>query len=211
MSNVTRVLLAGVVAFQVCSIVVFGAYQEFLVQTGTQVTLRTIPVDPRDLFRGEYVDLRYDISTLHVSEYGAEVIGGYCCISSTANTGDQVVVGLVQRSDQEFATISPIASSQLELNSGENIYYVNRVGVTDKDGTESQKDVTIKGTIQEIRQLASHKEYHIEYGIESFFIPEGTGSDIEVAEDLKVVVVLSSRGHPVIANLIVDGDILYSR
>lgn len=36
-------------------------YQERILQRGTTVILQTRPVDPRDLFRGEYVTLRYAI------------------------------------------------------------------------------------------------------------------------------------------------------
>lgn len=39
----------------------FILYQERILDTGTSVILETRPVDPRDLFRGEYVILRYAI------------------------------------------------------------------------------------------------------------------------------------------------------
>ena len=40
----------------------FVAYQEFTLKTGQEVLLKVQPVDPRDLFRGDYVVLRYDIT-----------------------------------------------------------------------------------------------------------------------------------------------------
>ena len=33
----------------------FVAYKEMTLQTGEEVVLKTVPVDPRDLFRGDYV------------------------------------------------------------------------------------------------------------------------------------------------------------
>ena len=33
-----------------------------LLSSGQEVVLQTVPVDPRDLLRGDYVILRYDIS-----------------------------------------------------------------------------------------------------------------------------------------------------
>jgi uncharacterized membrane-anchored protein len=39
-------------------------WNELALATGETVTLRTVPVDPIDLFRGRYVTLRYDISSL---------------------------------------------------------------------------------------------------------------------------------------------------
>jgi len=38
------------------------AREEYLVTHGREIILPTLPVDPRDLFRGDYVVLRYDIS-----------------------------------------------------------------------------------------------------------------------------------------------------
>jgi uncharacterized membrane-anchored protein len=40
------------------------AWNEVALARGTEVTLRTVPVDPLDLFRGRYVTLRYEISAL---------------------------------------------------------------------------------------------------------------------------------------------------
>lgn len=37
-------------------------YQEYILSTGERVILKTAPVDPRDIFRGEYVILSYEIS-----------------------------------------------------------------------------------------------------------------------------------------------------
>lgn len=43
-------------------------WNEVALATGTEVTLRTVPVDPIDLFRGRYVTLRYEISRLGLPE-----------------------------------------------------------------------------------------------------------------------------------------------
>ncbi len=54
-------LLAGIIA-----------YRQYWVATGERILLRTAPVDPRDIFRGDYVNLRYDISTLDLDGLGAK-------------------------------------------------------------------------------------------------------------------------------------------
>lgn len=46
-----------------------GAYQ-YTLATGTRVRVATEPVDPWDPFRGEYVQLRYRISTLDLAALG---------------------------------------------------------------------------------------------------------------------------------------------
>lgn len=42
----------------------YTAYKEYSLHFGKSVMLKVVPVDPRDLFRGDYVILRYEISTL---------------------------------------------------------------------------------------------------------------------------------------------------
>lgn len=36
--------------------------------TGKSVILKTVPVDPYDMFRGDYISLRYDISTIRTNK-----------------------------------------------------------------------------------------------------------------------------------------------
>ncbi|MBK8699066.1 MAG: GDYXXLXY domain-containing protein [Saprospiraceae bacterium] len=48
----------------------FIIYKERVFQTGTDIVLQTVPVDPRDLFRGDYVELQYDISRLDLDTLG---------------------------------------------------------------------------------------------------------------------------------------------
>ena len=48
-------------------------WNEVQLARGTEVRLKTVPVDPLDLFRGRYVRLRYEISSVRVA--GAVVPG----------------------------------------------------------------------------------------------------------------------------------------
>jgi uncharacterized membrane-anchored protein len=57
-----------VVALQLLLPLALIAWNEVALARGTEVTLRTVPVDPIDLVRGRYVTLRYPISNLPVPE-----------------------------------------------------------------------------------------------------------------------------------------------
>jgi hypothetical protein len=46
----------------------------------------------------------------------------------------------------------------------------------------------------------------VEYGIESYFVPEGSGHIIEEARNVKVRVAIDSSGNAVIKGLLVDGE-----
>ncbi len=60
------------VLLQVALLVGIIAYRQYWVATGEKILLRTAPVDPRDIFRGDYISLRYDISTLDLDDVGCQ-------------------------------------------------------------------------------------------------------------------------------------------
>lgn len=92
----------------------FIGFKEFTVRTGQEVLLKTIPVDPRDFFRGDYVILQYDISRIDTSvfpgsptfiandtiyaeiEKGTDGYGKLASLSKTAPTGKLFIKGVVK-------------------------------------------------------------------------------------------------------------------
>ncbi len=58
-------------------------------------------------------------------------------------------------------------------------------------------DVYIRGTVDDRGRL--------DFGIGTYFVPEGTGRIIERAWDVKVVVAIGERGNAVIKRVLVDG------
>ncbi len=103
--------------------------------------------------------------------------------------------------DYEIATLPAWAS---DARPGETFYVFLREdsdGVWRESGYQRGKPnteaVIIKGTVT--------RPGHLEFGIDTFFIPEGTGRIIEQAGDVKVRVAISSGGTAVIEELLVDG------
>ncbi len=47
---------------------------------------------------------------------------------------------------------------------------------------------------------------HLDFGIGTYFVPEGTGHIIERAQDVKVVVKLDTDGNAIIKEVLVDGQ-----
>ena len=62
LSPVARVLLAGLALSLTIGWMVWDRAR--LLKTGREIVLKTVPVDPRDIFRGQYARLSYDISRL---------------------------------------------------------------------------------------------------------------------------------------------------
>lgn len=159
--TVLRLAFTAVLILQIGLLLAILIPKERTLATGEEVVLQTVPIDPRDLFRGDYVNLRYTISTVR-SYAGFEV-------------GDRVYVSLTQRDD--------IWDAQSAFGSPPDGLY-------------------IKGRVTQTQQ----GQIDVEYGIESYFVPEGTGHIIERAGDVKVRVAVDSSGNSVIKGLLVDGE-----
>ena len=58
-------------------------------------------------------------------------------------------------------------------------------------------EIYIKGRVD--------RQGHSDFGIRTYFVPEGTGHIIEGAQDVKVAVNLDSEGNAIIKQILVDG------
>lgn len=84
----TRLAFIIIVLFQLLILVGLTGFNEAILAFGKTVVLQTVPVDPRDIFRGDYVVLSYEISTLR-----------YIPGISTAEEGESASVRLEPRDD----------------------------------------------------------------------------------------------------------------
>lgn len=162
MNNKQLLLVIGVWLIGIVGLLV---YKQMIFWTGTEVVLRTVPVDPWDLFRGEYVILRYEISeAVRVDSERIEF-----------DYGDDVYVSLVK---DRFGIGGIKSVSKLRPKNGE-LYIKGVVGY--------------RG---------------VEYGIESYFVEQGRGRDIENmrSQDLLVRIVVDKQGRAVIKNLEFEGN-----
>lgn len=62
MKPLTRILIVAGIQFLILFSII--GFKQYTVWTGESVLLRTAPVDPRDLLRGDFIRVRYEISTL---------------------------------------------------------------------------------------------------------------------------------------------------
>ncbi len=147
----------------------FIAFKEFTLQTGDEILLKTQPVDPRDLFRGDYVILRYDISTINT--------GTLTYQGSDFKENDKVYV-LLNVDDNRIGTLANI------------------------DKNKPSENFFIEGTVKS----ASNTRLNVEYGIESYFVPEGKGKEIERnLGNIYTKIAVDDFGNAVIKSLVLDG------
>lgn len=108
--------------------------------------------------------------------------------------GDFAVLGY------EIGTLPPHLGN---LPSGSTVYVALREGAQVWEATRyttsrpPEGEVFIEGTVDPRGRL--------DFGIGTFFVPEGTGHIIEQSTDVKVNISVDGRGNAVIKELLVDG------
>ena len=105
--------------------------------TGTTIRVLTAPVDPRDLFRGDYVILRYEFSDAHAVGFNVE------------HASEQTVFVTMQQEGELWRA-------------------------TGFSQTRPREGIFLRGVVRPHSRT-------IVYGIESYFVQEGTGRAIEDA------------------------------
>ena len=153
-----------------------------LLKEGREVTLAVAPVDPRDLLRGDYVILSFDISRIDISNIEGD--RGF-------ETGSPVYVGLKKSDDGLWNAVSA---------------NINRP--QDQSGVvfiKGKIDLVSNG-------IGSSQKLQINYGMEKYFIPEGDGPGLEKMRSekvLRIVAAVSDRGEAGIKALLVRGQPVY--
>ena len=89
-------IFLGIGILWIIIILGFVAFKEFTLKTGEEVMLKTMPIDPRDLFRGDYVILSYEIGNLD--------IGSLPTNSTNFRVNDQVYVALIKEENYGVAS-----------------------------------------------------------------------------------------------------------
>jgi uncharacterized membrane-anchored protein len=155
-----------------------------ILKNGTEVVLKTEPIDPRDLLRGDYVTLGYSISSFPASE----IDGG---TDKRADESSPIYVALKKDADgiwvKSRASVAPIADLKPEevLITGRSLY-----GFTPK----------------------SSDTVRVNYGIERFYVPEGEGRAIEAERNerrIDAVIMVSAKGRAQMKRLLDAGAALY--
>lgn len=188
------VLLAGQLAFLGWMI----ADRVSLLNSDKVVTLRTVPIDPRDIFRGDYVVLRYGISDIALTAYKG---------TTDLARGDTVYVELHKDKSGTWQA----AGIDTEMTKPADGNYIIRGRITRIVERNPQPAAGPKEPREAPCPLCGTA--HIAYGIESYFVPEGEGRDIETARnraELKVDVALTDDGEAAIKALRMDGKTIYN-
>lgn len=178
-------LLLGIAAALQTAVLAWMIYDRVsLVRQGREVVLETAPIDPRSLFRGDYVILNYKISALDAKELAGE---------DAFRRAQRVFVTL--QKDDTGADAGRLAAWKA----------VSIAGAFPADAGDNR--VVIRGEVRSTGRLL-----RIKYGIESYFVPEGEGRRLEKLArtgNMQVLVAVGRNGEAAIKGLLIDGKLRY--
>lgn len=147
--------------------------QENVLRAGKVVLLETQPVDPRDPLRGDYIRLNYRISDIPHAKFSPPVPG-------ELRSGTKIFVALTAVGTNGFWDVSRASTHPLVL---------------------AENEVLLRGkSLWTWRNLTN--SIHIEYGIERYYVAEGTGNP---RGKLTVQAAVSASGRASIKEVFVDG------
>ena len=147
--------------------------QERVLRVGQLIMLETQPVDPRDLLRGDFVRLNYKISDLPRERFFSPPLTG------ELPAGTTVFVALAPTGTNEFYQLARASTEGFAPASNE---------------------VILRGTVAQSWRNSANS-VHLEYGLEQYFVAEGTGNP---RGKLTVQAAVTKSGRASIKEVFVD-------
>ena len=156
----TTFVITAILA-QILALAWMAGQREWIVATGPTVWLRTAPVDPRDMFRGDYVTLAYDISTIPADKIGPALKAELDALNEHE--------GRRRSLNREIELYV-----QLEADPESD---VARIGQA--DSVPPASGLFVKGRVRAYRGQGQGGLTGVRYGIDAFFVEQGTGRELE--------------------------------
>lgn len=153
-----------------------------VLRDGREILLKVEPVDPRDLLRGDYVRLGYEISRVPAA------------MVSNFPSGGDVEAGII---DVRLRKQSDGFWRATAARLGETVA-----------GEPGADEIDLQGQVFAAWNLDAGSSLSVDYGIERFYLPEGEGKPIE--RDMRVrsfgiLAAVGADGKPQIKALM-DGE-----
>lgn len=178
-----------VIVLQIAALLGMIGMKQWTLDTGTPVVLETAPVDPRSLFSGDYVRLSYTISNLRLEQLGGDKdFKRHDSVYVVLQTGTPYATPV-----SVHRTLPPVSAGQVVIK-GE-VKYVN-------DSFWNPQT----------RQSEKVKNLSVHYGIENYYVQEGTGRALERPagnEKVAVRVAADRYGKAGILAILVNGQERY--
>ena len=189
--RVPPLLRYSLAALLLCGLILATVVQRAaILRSGQEARLEVVPVDPHDLFRGDYVVLGYRIGTINMPPD----------VPMSFTRGQQVFVTL--RPDGSNKAQAVAISAERPPVSGTDILIA---GVVSAASTCQLNEAGVSDC------KLGRRAVGVRYGLESYFVPEGEGKKIELTPKalLEVVAAVAPSGQAAIKRLLIDGKPVY--
>jgi uncharacterized membrane-anchored protein len=171
--KIKLIVLSTLLALQCSWILATAVVQERGIAKGSVVLLETRPVDPRDLLRGDYVILEYAINSVPRDKFSPAT-------GTNVAAGQPVWVALEQQG--EFHQVAMASFQPI--------------------GPNENRPVLRGTTSHSWRDARPSNSVRVEYDLERYYVPEGTGNP---RGKLTVEVAVPKSGRGLIRQVFVDG------
>ncbi|WP_028133226.1 GDYXXLXY domain-containing protein [Bradyrhizobium japonicum] len=186
--RIPKAVLFGVAVLVQCLLLMLMVVDRVqILREGVEVTLQTQPVDPRDLLRGDYVVLRYEISQVPAGALAGKVADA--------------------RHPDVFVKLAPDANGLYQAVS----VHAEPVPVTAPEVLIRGRVGNYGGSCG-LNARTFCDKLTIKYGLESYFVPQGEGGKLEQARNqqkLRIVAAVLPSGRAAIKRLLLDGEPVY--
>lgn len=222
-SRTGRAMLGGAVC--VAILVSMLVQHAWPLWTGREIYLQTRPVDPRDMMRGDYVRLGYDLQSLRLwAASPAAANPGHDDNSVTLDrawdhTPDVRVIGnwdqpfreadeLVRGSLTDRVLYVQLEATPSDVPGVPKLYHAVSVCDHPVDGA-----INLRGRVRSIYggalgSASARPVLQMDYGIDALFVQEHTGKNIEYAVrsgHAYAVIAVTDSGAARLKDLIIDG------
>jgi uncharacterized membrane-anchored protein len=154
-----------------------------ILRNGQEILLKAEPVDPRDLLRGDYVRLGYEISSIQAALLVDAPAGPV-----STGSGD-IYVRLKKQEDGYWRAV------------GASLH-------RPQDTPPAPGEVDLRGVVSSGWSLEPTAAIHVDYGMERYYLPEGEGKAIEKDMRVRPFGILAAVGRDGAAQIkaLMDGD-----
>jgi uncharacterized membrane-anchored protein len=130
---------------------------------GKEIQLETNPIDPTDLFRGDYVTLSYKVESVPFTKVDKEILSHFIQANKSGKESSLTVYTLLKKNANGIYQVERVVKNKPKTG----IYLEGKIHYL---WVSSEED------LKEEDQMVD-----IDYNLDKFFVPENTGIELEEA------------------------------
>lgn len=178
-------LIATVALLQTAALAKIVIDRQTLLKGGREIVMKVLPVDPRDIFRGDYVTLGYGLSPVQGAKLkdGGDLAG--------IEKGQAAYLTIAEGADHVWTPVRLTRNYPTNIAAGEAML----------------KGMVAHRWDDAVTPGSATADMH--FGIETYFVPEGTGKRLEeLVRDkaVEAIIAVGGDGSAALKGLITGGE-----